>query len=43
MLQVAEYEQIYKATCENLSRLRYSQNILIDEDFYSLDSNESEG
>ena len=31
MLRVAELEQIYKATCENLGRLRHQERNLLDD------------
>lgn len=42
MLSVAELEMVYKATCENLGRLRYTERNLLDESNAS-SSNESEG
>jgi hypothetical protein len=31
MLKLAELEMIYKATCENLDRLRYTERKILDE------------
>lgn len=31
MLKVAELEQIYKATCEDLGRLRYIERNILDD------------